>query len=244
LRTHKTTVDEIADGVFRISTYLPDVTDEGFTMNQYLLLAEDPLLFHTGPRQLFSDTIEFTGRAMRLERLRWISFGHVESDECGALAQWTSAIRSAEVVVGDVAAEVNVRDMTDRKVTSLSDGKVLDLGDKRVRYFATPNVPHAWDAGILFEETTRTLLCGDLFTHLGEGPPVFDGDIVEQTLFADRKINATALTPFTAPTIRRLAELEPDTLATMHGSAYDGDCQEAIYALANAYQRRLEEAMP
>lgn len=244
MRSTKTTVDEIADGVFRISTFLPELGDRGFTMNQFLLVAEDPLLFHTGPRHLFSDTVEFTGRAMRLERLRWISFGHVEADECGALAQWTAAIRGAEVVVGDIAADVSVRDMTDRKVTALTDGKLLDLGDKRVRYFATPHVPHGWEAGILYEETTRTLLCGDLFTHVGEGPAVFDGDIVEQALHAEDLMHATALTPSTAPIIRRLAELEPDTIAPMHGSAFDGDCTESLLALADAYQRRLEAAMP
>lgn len=240
----KTRVDEIADRVFRISTFVPEVGPDGFTLNQFLLRAEQPLLFHCGPSAIFADVAEAAARIMRLERLRWIAFGHVEADECGALDKWLTAAPEAELAAGRIGAEVSIADMTSRAVKAMDHDQVLDLGDMAVRHLDTPHVPHGWDARLLFEETTGTLLCGDLFTQLGDGPPVCDDDIVERSFVAADLFDDTCLTPSTAPTIRQLAALSPATLATMHGSSFAGDCVEVLEALADGFERRLLSAMP
>jgi len=240
----KTAVDEIAEGVYRICTYLPDASpDGGFTFNQFLLDAEEPLLFHCGPRLLFPEIAEATERIMPLERLRWISFGHFESDECGSMNRWLAAAEEATLVVGQVTAQVSVADLANRTPREWADGEVIDIGGKRIRRIDTPHVLHVWDVVLLYDETTETLLCGDLFTHTGGGPPVRDDDIIERAFAAEDLFKSTALTPFTAPTIEKLAALAPSTLAIMHGSAFAGDCQEALIALAEGYEARLLDAM-
>jgi flavorubredoxin len=242
----KTAVDEIAEGIYRICTYLPDAAPgDGFTFNQFLLDAEEPLLFHTGPRLMFPEIEEAAARIMNLDRIRWISFGHFESDECGSMNRWLAAAPDATLVVGQVTAQISVADLASRTPQEWPDGEVLDLGGKRVRRIDTPHVLHGWDAGLVYEEATGTLLCGDLFTHTGGGPPVTEGDVVERAFAAEDLFTAqTALTPSTAPTIRTLAALAPTTLAIMHGSAFAGDCQEALLALADGYEQRLRDAMP
>ena len=240
----KTAVDEIAEGIYRICTYLPDASpDGGFTFNQFLLDGEDPLLFHCGPRLLFPDIAEATERIIPLDRLRWISFGHFESDECGSMNRWLDAAQDSTLIVGQVTAQVNVADLANRPPQEWADGEVVELGGKRVRRINTPHVLHGWDAGLLYEEVTGTLLCGDLFTHTGGGPPVRDDDVVERAFAAEDLFKSTALTPATARTIRSLAELAPTTLAIMHGSAFAGDCVEALIALAEGYEERLLDAM-
>ena len=239
----KTAVDEIAEGIYRISTYVPEASPGGFTFNQFLLDGEDPLLFHCGPRKMFPEIHEAAERVLSVERLRWISFGHVESDECGSMNQWLHAAPEATLVVGQIAADVSVTDLANRTPQAWPDGEVVDIGGKRLRYIATPHVPHGWDAGLLWEEVTGTLLAGDLFTHVGSGPPMRDDDIVERAFVAEDLFKATALTASTAPTIRKLASLAPTTLALMHGSSFDGDCQEALIALADGYEARLLGAM-
>jgi flavorubredoxin len=242
----KTAVDEIAEGIYRICTYLPDAAPgDGFTFNQFLLDAEDPLLFHTGPRLMFPEIEEAAAKVMNLDRIRWISFGHFESDECGSMNRWLSAAPDATLIVGQVTAQVSVADLANRTPQEWPDGELLDLGGKRVRRIDTPHVLHGWDAGLLYEEATGTLLCGDVFTHTGGGPPVIEDDVVERAFAAEDLFKAqTALTPATAPTIRKLAALAPTTLAIMHGSAFAGDCQEALLALADGYEQRLLNAMP
>lgn len=242
----KTAVDEIAEGIYRICSYLPDASPgEGLTFNQFLLDAEDPLLFHCGPRLLFPEIEEAASRIMNLDRIRWISFGHFESDECGSMNRWLAAAPDATLIVGEVTAQVSVADLANKTPQVWPDGEVLDLGGKRVRRIDTPHVLHGWDAGLVFEEITGTLLCGDLFTHTGGGPPVTEDDIVERAFAAEELFKGqTALTPNTAPTIRKLAALDPSTLAIMHGSAFAGDCQEALQALADGYEERLLNAMP
>ena len=239
----KTAVDEIAEGIYRICTYVQDAAPEGFTFNQFLLDAEEPLLFHCGPRLMFPDIAEATERIMPLDRLRWISFGHFESDECGSMNRWLRAAPEATLAVGQISAKVSIADLADRAPQEWADGEVFDLGGKRVRRIDTPHVLHGWDAGLLFEETTGTLLAGDLFTHTGGGPPMREDDVVERAFVAEDLFKSTALTPGTAPTIRRLAALDPSTLAIMHGSAFNGDCQEALIALADGYEARLLDAM-
>jgi flavorubredoxin len=242
----KTAVDEIAEGIYRICSYLPDASPgEGFTFNQFLIDAEDPLLFHCGPRLMFPEIEEAASRIMNLDRIRWISFGHFESDECGSMNRWLAAAPDATLIVGQVTAQVSVADLANKTPQEWADGEVIDLGGKRVRRIDTPHVLHGWDAGLVFEEVTGTLLCGDVFTHTGGGPPVTEDDIVERAFVTEDLFKGqTALTPHTAPTIRKLAALDPSTLAIMHGSAFAGDCQEALTALADGYDERLLNAMP
>jgi flavorubredoxin len=240
-----TTVDEIADGIFRLSTWVPDVAPPaGFTFNQFLVNAEQPLLFHTGPRGMFPLVSEAVGRVVPVEQLRWIAFGHVEADECGSMNEWLAVAPGAEVAHGIIGCLVSLNDLADRPPRALADGEVLDLGGKRVRHIDTPHVPHGWDARVLYEETTGTLLCGDLFTHIGNGPALTTDDIIEPAMEAEAIFHSSALAPDTAAVMRRLGDLEPSTLALMHGSSYNGDCKKALYDLAGAYETRCLSVGP
>ena len=240
----ETTVHEIADGVYRLSTYLPDISPAGFTMNQFLIDADEPLLFHCGLRRLFPLVSEAVSRVLPVERLRWITFGHVEADECGAMNQWLAAAPSAQVAHGELGCAVSIADMADRRPRPLAEGEVLDIGGHRLRQISTPHVPHAWEAQVLFDESTGTLLCGDLFTRTGNGAAlVHDTDMVSPALEAEDVFHDTCLTPSTAPTMRSLAELEPRTLALMHGPSFAGDCAGALRDLADAYAHRVNLAM-
>ncbi len=235
-----TTVDEIATGIYRLSTWVPDIAPpEGFTFNQFLIDGEDPLLFHTGPRAMFPLVSAAVARVLPVERLRWIAFGHVEADECGSMNQWLAAAPRAQVAHGITGCLVSLNDLADRPPRALADGEVLDLGGMRVRHIDTPHVPHGWEARVLYEETTRTLLCGDLFTHLGNGPALTDADIVEPAIVAENIFRYTSLAPDTAAVMRRLASLGPTTLALMHGSSFNGDTAKALRDLAGAYEIRV-----
>jgi flavorubredoxin len=240
-----TNLDEIADGIFQISTFLPYAGESGFTFNQFLIRADEPMLFHCGPKRLFENMSEFVGRVVKLHRIRWIGFSHVEADEVGALDLWLREARQAQVVAGQVAAEWTAPGIVSAPVRGLTSGELLDLGDKRVRFKATPHVLHGWDAGMLLEETTNTLLCADVFTQVGERPAVTDtADIVEWALRAEEILQSTAITPSLPATLRELAELAPETLAIMHGASFNGDSRDALHALAEAYLHRLENQMP
>lgn len=235
--------DEIADGVFRLSTLVPEIAaPAGFTFNQYLVKAEQPLLFHTGPRHMFGDISEAVGRVLPVAGLRWISFGHVESDECGSMNQWLAAAPGAQVAHGATACMVSLNDLADRPPRVLTDGEVLDLGGKRVRWIDTPHVPHAWESGLMFEETTGTLLAGDLFTQAGDGPALTRESILETAAQTEDMFKSTSLTPHTAATIRRLASLKPRTIAVMHGSCFAGDCAKQLDGLADYYESALRAA--
>lgn len=233
----KTNVHEIADGVYRLSTCVPDAVPGGFTFNQFLVDGDEPLLFHCGPRALFDLVSQAASDVVALDRLRWITFGHVEADECGSMNQWLAAAPHAEVAFGALGCQVSLNDMADRPPRPLADGETLDLGGHRLRMIATPHVPHGWEAQVLYDETTATLLCGDLFTQTGEPPAlVHDADIVSPALAAEDVFHATCLTATTASTIRGLADLAPRTLALMHGPAFAGDCVAALDELAYGYQ--------
>jgi len=234
-------IDEIADHIYRLSTFVPDIGPTGFTFNQYLIDDDQPLIFHTGHRATFMDLATAITSIVPIERLRWVTFGHVEADECGAMNQLLAAAPQAQVAHGALGCMVSLNDLADRPPVPLTDGQVLDLGDHKVRHIETPHVPHAWEARLLYEETTNTLLCGDLFTQLGNGPAITSSDIVEPAGQAEDVFRASCLTPSTAPTIRRLAELAPTTLAVMHGSCFSGDGAKALQALADDYAKRLTE---
>jgi flavorubredoxin len=235
-----TTVVEIADGIYRLSTWVPDIAPPaGFTFNQFLIDADEPLLFHTGPRLMFPLVTEAVGRILPVDRLRWIAFGHVESDECGSMNQWLAAAPRAEVAHGTIGCMVSLNDLADRPPRPLADGEVIDLGGKQVRHIDTPHVPHAWEARVLYEETTGTLLCGDLFTHLGNGPALTADDIIEPAMQAETMFRSSSLAPDTAAVMRRLGGLAPNTLALMHGSSYNGDGAKALDDLAAAYESQL-----
>jgi len=238
-----TRVDEIADGIYRISTWIPEVAPPaGFTFNQFLVKAAEPFLYHTGARGMFPSVAAAVARVMPVESLRWISFGHVESDECGAMNLWLAAAPEAQIVFNRLGCQVSLYDLADRPPRVLEEGETLDLGGRRIRLLQTPHVPHGWEAQAAYEETTRTLFCGDLFTHVGDGGPVTGDDIVAPAMAAEDMFGATALGPQTAPTLRRLAELEPATLALMHGASYRGDGGAALRALADRYEERLRVA--
>src|SRR4051812_35925065 len=161
-------IDEIGDGIVRISMFVPDIAPpEGFSFNHFLIRGDEPLLFHCGLRKMFPAVSAAVAKVIPLERVRWLSFGHFESDECGSMNEWLAMAPQAQVAHGMTGCMVSINDMAARAPRVLADGEVIDLGGRRVRYIDTPHVPHGWDAGVLFEETSRTLLCGDLFTHTG-----------------------------------------------------------------------------
>jgi len=190
---------------------------------------------------MFALVSQAIARIIPLERLRWITFGHVESDECGAMNEFLAAAPRAEVAHGALGCMVSLDDLCDRPPRKLADGEVIDLGGKRVRHIDTPHVPHNWEARVLYEETTGTLFCGDLFTHAGNGPALTDADIVGPALAAEELFHATSLSPLTGATIRRLASLEPRTLALMHGSSTKTRCGESLRMLADAYDRMIRQ---
>jgi flavorubredoxin len=237
-----TKVDEIAPSIYRLSTLVPEIGPTGFTFNQFLIDDDEPLLFHTGHRSMFPSVRDAIERVMPVHRLRWITFGHIESDECGAMNEFLTVAPRAQVAHGQLGCMVSLNEMADRPPRALADGEVLNLGVTRVRHIDTPHVPHGWDARVLFEETTATLLCGDLFTHLGDGPALTDTEIVGPAAEAEDLFGYSSLAPGTPATIERLAKLEPATLALMHGSSFSGDGAQALRDLAAAYGARLSAA--
>lgn len=232
----ETKLDEIAAGIFRLSTWVPDVAPPtGFTFNQFLVMADEPLLFHTGPRGMFPLVAEAVARVTPVDQLRWITFGHIESDECGSMNQWLAAAPHAQVAHGALGCMVQLNDLADRPPRALADNEVLDLGGKKIRQISTPHVPHAWEAQVLYEETTGTLLCGDLFAHVGNEPALTTNDIVEPAMAGEAMFRSSSLAPDTALVLERLADLEPRTLALMHGSSFSGDGGTALRQLAKGY---------
>ena len=183
----ETRVDEIAAGIYRLSTFVPEVAPPaGFTFNQFLVLGDEPLLFHTGLRRMFPPVRKALARIIPPGRLRWITFGHYEADECGAVNEWLAVAPHAEAAHGHTGCLVSLNDTADRTPRMLADGEAIDLGGgRRVRWLDTPHIPHGWDAGVLYEEASGTLLCGDLFTQLGDGPALTGGDVVGPGITAE-----------------------------------------------------------
>ena len=234
----ETRVHEIAAGVYRLSTFVPEVTPDGFTFNQFLIDADEPMLFHCGQRMLFPLVSEAVAKVMPVARLRWIGFGHVEADESGSMNQWLAAAPNATVVHGQTACDVSLNDLADRPPRALADGEVLDLGSKRMRWLDTPHVPHGWEAGCFYEEAAGTLFCGDLLTHVGDPAPITSADVLGAAVAADEMFGAMSLAPGSGAQLRRLADLAPRTLALMHGSSYAGDGAAVLKGLAEYCERR------
>jgi len=237
----ETRVDEIADRIYRLSTFMPAVGPSGFTFNQFLVDADEPLLFHCGQRALYAAVSRAVARVMDPSRLRWIAFSHIEADECGALGEWLEAAPNATVTHGAIGCAIWLNDQAPRPPRALADGEVLDLGGRRVRRLDTPHVPHCWDAGLVYEETTGTLFTSDLFTHVGDPPALTHGDIVGPAMAAEKQFGYTAISPATGATIRRLAKLAPRTLAVMHGSSFSGDAPALLESLAGFYDDVLRK---
>jgi flavorubredoxin len=233
-----TNVHEIADGIFRISTPVPpDQMPGGFTFNQILVVDDEPLLFHTGLRRMFPLVREAVAHVLGDEKkLRYVSHSHVEADECGAMNEWLAAAPRAEPLCGTIAAMVSMNDLADRAPRALADWEELSLGKKRVRWMDAPHVPHGWECGFLFEVTTKTLLCGDLFTRSGaaELPALTEGDILGPSEIMRQAMNYFAIHKDTVSVLEKLAALEPKTLALMHGSSFSGNGGKALLELAGA----------
>ena len=235
----ETKIDEIAPDIYRLSTWIADVAPPaGFTFNQFLIRGEEPFLFHTGMRQLFPLVSDAVDRVVGVKNLRWISFAHVEADELGAMNQFLAAAPAAEVVHGPLAVMVSLNDLADRPPRAISD-QFLDIGGKQLRFIPTPHVPHNWESGLWFEETTRTLLAGDLFTSVGDGPAVTTDDLVAPAMLGEDAFHQTSMGPDLVPTLHRLADLKPATLAVMHGPSFSGDGTGQLRSLAASYEDRL-----
>lgn len=232
--THGTNIYEIGDGIYRIST--PVAMDGGgFTFNQFLIADQEPLLFHTGPRKMFPLVREAVATILPVEKLRYISFSHVEADDCGSLNEWLAAAPQAVPLCGFVAALVSISDLADRAPRAMADGELISLGKHSVRWLDAPHLPHAWECGFLMEEKTKTLLCGDLFTQGGSDlPPVTESDILEPSEAFRRPMDYFSHTKNVAALIAKLAALNPTTLACMHGSSWRGDGARLLRALGDA----------
>jgi flavorubredoxin len=234
-----TNVHEIASGIFRISTPVPPNPGlpGGFTFNQFLVVDEQPLLFHTGLHRMFPLVHEAVAHVLGdVARLRWVSFSHYEADECGSLNEWLAAAPRAEAACSSIGATVSVGDVSARPPRALADGDEIALGQKRVRWLDAPHLPHNWECGYLFESTTRTLLCGDLFTHGGaELPPITEADVLGPAEAMRKAMPASVAIDRSARAIlEKLAATEPRTLALMHGSSYRGDGGALLRAMADA----------
>jgi flavorubredoxin len=235
----QTRVSEIADGIYRLSTLVPEIAPPaGFSFNQFLLMADEPLLFHCGHRFMFDGILAAVNSLMPVERLRWISFSHLEADESGAMNLWQERAPHAQLVHGRLGCDISLNDLSLRPPRALEDGETLELGGKRLRYLAMAHVPHGWDAGLMFEERTGTLLCSDLLGQVGDSPALARSDIVGPALESEGIFRSMSVTPETVPTIRRLADLEPRTLAIMHGSSLNEGCAAALRCFGDGLARQ------
>ena len=230
-------VTEVADGIHQLTTVIPEAP---VAFNQYLIAADEPLLFHTGMRRLFPLVSAGVSTVLPAESVRWVSFGHVEADESGSMNEWLALAPAATVLQGFIGCMVSIGDLADREPRALGDGETLDIGGHVVQWFDTAHVPHAWEAGVLYDVTTKTLFCGDLFTWNGPYAATTVGDIVGPAVQAEDDMpGSLSLHPSSGEICRRLAELDIATLAPMHAPAYTGDCRAALMELASDFERRI-----
>jgi flavorubredoxin len=243
----RASVTEIAPDTYRISTFHPDYQIQ---MNQFLIVDDEPFLMHTGLRKSFAITRDGVASVIDPAKVRWIGYSHFEPDECGALNEWLATAPASQAVCSVVGAIVMLADFADRPPRPLVNDEVLSIGRHRLRFLATPHVPHCWDAGLYFDETARTLLCSDLFFQPGDPAPLVEAGIVEAARAAielglDSPLaNDMPYTPYTRATFDRLAALSPRTLAAMHGSSYRGDGGAAVRGLASAVDDLLGRPRP
>jgi flavorubredoxin len=234
-RESGTNVHEVADGIYRINTPVSIPGAGGFSFNQYLIMDDEPLLFHTGLRKMFPLVREAVVSILPVEKLRYIAFSHVEADECGSLNEWLAAAPQSVPLCGTVAAMVSIGDLSDRAPRALADAELIPLGKHSVRWFDAPHLPHAWECGFLTEEHTATLLCGDLFTQGGSNlPPVTESDILGPSEAFRHKMDYFSHSKNARGMIERLASTKPTTLACMHGSVWRGDGTQLLRDLADA----------
>ena len=238
-------IHEIAPELFRISTYFPALDMQ---FHQFLARDEEPLLYHTGMRGMFPVVRDAVAKLIDPRTLRWIGFSHFEADECGSLNEWLALAPDSEALCSLVAKAVSVDDFASRPSRALDEGEVLSTGRFRFRQIATPHVPHAWDASLLFEETQAALLCSDLFHQLGDLEPVTTNDLVDRfhaSLLAYRGTpfdHYLPYTPRTRATIERLAALKPKRLLPMHGSTFEGDGERSLLRVAAMMNETLGPA--
>lgn len=237
-----TNVHEIAEGIFRINTPV-SIIPGGFSFNQYLIVDEEPLLFHTGPRRMFPLVREAVNHVLPVEKLRYIGFSHFEADECGSLNELLAVAPQAAPVCGQIAAMVSVNDVADRPARALANGEKLALGRHVLRWFDTPHLPHGWECGFMLDDTTRTFFCGDLFTQGGAGEVALtESDILGPSEAFRTPMDYFAHAPDTSAMLERLAREQPATLACMHGSAWRGDGAALLRALSTTLDHRKSKA--
>lgn len=229
-----TNVHEISDGIHRINTPVRIDGAGEFSFNQYLIVDDEPLLFHTGPRKLFPVVREAVASVLPIETLRHIAFSHVEADECGSLNEWLAVAPESAPLCGTVAATVSIADLADRPPRAMAHAEALALGAHSLRWFDTPHLPHAWECGFLMEERTGTLLCGDLFTQGGDGSRVItESDILGPSEEFRKAMDYFSHSRNARSMLEMLAAANPTTLACMHGSAWRGDGAALLRALAD-----------
>ena len=240
-------IDEIADRIWRISLFVPDVPPRGFTFNQFVMDGEEPMLYHTGMRSIFPLVSTAVDRTVGLDRLRWIAFSHLEADESGAVNQFLAAAPKAQVAHGPTGITLSVQDLVDRPPRTWLPGETLDIGGRvltrRLQVMETPHVPHNWEAQVVFEQETATLFCGDLGTQLGDGPALTSSGIAEAAAEAEGVFHQLSSPDAAATTLRELAQLAPTTLAIMHGSSFTGDGAAELRSLADVYAGRSAAAV-
>ena len=235
-----TNIQEIANGIFRINTPVALPGGQDFSFNQYLVDDDEPLLFHTGPRRMFTLVSEAIGKVMPIDRLRHIGFSHFEADECGAMNEFLAVAPHSAPLCGEIAAMVSMNDIADRPPRALADGELLTLGRHTIRWFDTPHVPHGWDCGLMVDVETKTFFCGDLFTQPGRGElALTQNDILGPSEAFRQPMDYFAHAPQTHATLTRLAAEAPTTLACMHGSAWHGDGAALLRHLSEAVSARL-----
>ena len=237
-------VSEIAPDVYRISVF---VSDFNLQFNHFLIKDDQPMLYHAGMRQMFPAVREAVSKLIDPSKIMWIGFSHFEVDECGALNEWLQIAPNAKPVCSEVGAIVNMGDYAIRPAYAMASNAVLNTGKHSYRFIRTPHLPHGWDAGVLFEETNRTLLCSDLFHQNGNVTDITDKDILgahKKSMLEYEQGPLMEYTPYThntAQILSALAELKPKTLATMHGSSFTGNCSQALLDL-NIIMKEIYDA--
>lgn len=235
-------ITEVAPDVYRLSLYLPELD---LQFNQFVVRDDEPLLFHTGMQAIFPQVREAVGKIIDPAKLRYISFSHFEADECGSLNEWLALAPNAEAVCSFIGANVSVNDFASRPAIGLMDGESFSTGKYKFRFIQTPHLPHCWEAGLLFEETNRTLFSSDLFTHQGDVEPNTEQSIVGRARETFLSYNAgpfAGYMPYSRQTernLQKLIDLNPVTIAAMHGSTFTGNGAQALRDLGEVMREVL-----